>query len=62
VQGKRGDPVLQLWNVDCSSDRSLDPTIYRLCLKDPLQVYDVKSAQIAPGFSSGAHSVDKAHE
>ena len=41
--------VLQLWNVDCSQDQCLDPTIYRLCLKDPLQVYGVKSAEIAPG-------------
>lgn len=41
--------VLQLWNVDCSPDRGLDPTIYRLCLKDPLQIYGVKSAEIAPG-------------
>ena len=43
--------VLQLWSVDCSADHSLDPTVYRLTLKDPLQLYGVKSAEIAAGFS-----------
>ena len=44
--------VLQLWNVDCSPKQTLDPTVYRLALKDPLQVYGVKSAEIAPGYSA----------
>lgn len=41
--------VLQLWNVDCSPDQCLDPTIHRLCLKDLGQISGVKSAEIAPG-------------
>lgn len=44
--------VLQLWNVDCSINRLLDPTIYRLCMKDCAQLEGVKSAEIAPGFGS----------
>lgn len=42
--------VLQLWNVDCSSDRRLDPTIHRLCLNDLKQVAGIKSVEIAPGY------------
>lgn len=41
--------VLQLWNVDCSPDRSLDPSIHRLCLKNLAAVKGTKSVQIAPG-------------
>jgi predicted DNA-binding transcriptional regulator YafY len=33
--------VLQQWNVDCSPDHSLDPTLYRLWLHDPLVLYGV---------------------
>ena len=42
--------VLQLWNVDCSPDRSLDPTIHRLCLKNPKAFRGIKSVEIAPGY------------
>jgi predicted DNA-binding transcriptional regulator YafY len=42
--------VLQLWNVDCSPDRRLDPAIHRLCLKDLKSVTGTKSVEIAPGF------------
>ena len=41
--------VLQLWNVDCSPERRLDPQIHRLCLKDATQIQNIKSAEIAPG-------------
>jgi hypothetical protein len=43
--------VLQLWNVDCSPDRGLDPTIHRLCLKEPDAIQGTESADIAPGFA-----------
>ena len=46
--------VLQQWNVDCSSDHCLDPTRYRLCLKDALVLYGVSNAVLAPGYSSPA--------
>lgn len=42
--------VLQLWNVDCSPDRSLDPTIHRLCLKNLHAIKGTRSLEIAPGF------------
>lgn len=42
--------VLQQWNVDCSPDHSLDPTRYRLWLKDPLILYGVQNAILAPGY------------
>lgn len=42
--------VLQQWNVDCSPDHHLDPTRYRLWLKDPLVLYGVENAVLAPGY------------
>ena len=45
--------VLQLWNVDCSKARSLDPNIHRLCLKDLRQVKGTISLEIAPGYNPG---------
>ena len=42
--------VLQLWNVDCSPDQSLDPTIHRLCLKESDAIQGTESADLAPGF------------
>lgn len=41
--------VLQQWNVDCSRERRLDPTIHRLCLQNLSEVAGVKSVEIAPG-------------
>ena len=43
--------VLQLWNVDCSPDRSLDPTIHWLCLKNLNTIKGSRSLEIAPGFA-----------
>ena len=43
--------VLQFWNVDCSPDRSLDPTIHRLCLKNLNAIKGTRSLEIAPGFA-----------
>ena len=48
--------VLQEWNVDCSADRRLDPTIHRLCLKDARTVSGIKSLAIAPGYG---HDLDQ---
>lgn len=41
--------VLQLWNVDCSANRRLDPGVHRLCLKDPESIASITSSAIAPG-------------
>lgn len=45
---------LRLWNVDCSQDRTLEGKQYQLCLKNPLALYDVESAQLAPGYNDDA--------
>ena len=42
--------VLQQWSVDCSSDHHLEPSRYRLWLKDPLVLYGVTNAVLAPGY------------
>jgi hypothetical protein len=42
--------VLQQWSVDCSPDHSLEPSRYRLWLKDPLVLYGVQNAILAPGY------------
>ena len=42
--------VLLQWSVDCSSDHSMEPTRYRLWLKDPLVLYGVTNAVLAPGY------------
>ena len=42
--------VLQQWSVDCSPDHSLEPTRYRLWLKDPLVLYGVENSVLAPGY------------
>ena len=44
--------VLQQWSVDCSPDRSLDPARYRLWLRDPLVLYGVENAVLAPGYQT----------
>ena len=42
--------VLQQWSVDCSSDHRMEPTRYRLWLRDPLVLYGVTTAVLAPGY------------
>ena len=42
--------VLRRWSVDCSPDHSLNGPEYRLWLRDPLALYGVESATIAPGY------------
>ena len=44
--------VLQQWSVDCSPDHSLDCRQYRLWLKDPLVLYGVSNAVLAPGYQT----------
>jgi hypothetical protein len=50
LRGAIAGYVLQLWNVDCSPDRSLDHTIHRLCLKNPAAFNGITSIEIAPGY------------
>jgi hypothetical protein len=44
--------ILRKWSVDCSPDHSLRGPEYRLWLKDYLAIYGVRSAVLAPGYSS----------
>ena len=42
--------VLRRWSVDCSPDHGLRGPEYRLWLRDPLALYGVESAALAPGY------------
>jgi WYL domain len=42
--------ILRKWSVDCSPDHSLRGPEYRLWLHDPLALYGVKNAVLAPGY------------
>lgn len=49
--------MLSHWNVDCSADHSLKGPEYRLWLKDHLAIYGVKSAALAPGYSTASQQL-----
>ena len=42
--------VLQQWQVDCSPDHRLDPSHYRLWLKDSRVLDGVENSVLAPGY------------
>ena len=42
--------MLLRWSVDCSPDHSLTEEQYRLWLADPLALYGVENAKLAPGY------------
>ena len=42
--------MLLRWSVDCSPDHSLREEQYRLWLSDPLALYGVENAKLAPGY------------
>jgi hypothetical protein len=44
--------MLLRWSVDCSPDHRLKEEHYRLWLSDPLALYGVESAKLAPGYQS----------
>ncbi|MBS0175822.1 MAG: WYL domain-containing protein, partial [Nitrospira sp.] len=44
--------MLLRWSVDCSSDHSLREEQYRLWLSDPLALYGVENAKLAPGYQA----------
>ena len=46
--------MLLRWSVDCSSDHSLKDEQYRLWLSDPLALYGVENAKLAPGYQAPA--------
>ncbi|MDD5472054.1 MAG: WYL domain-containing protein [Sideroxydans sp.] len=42
--------ILRQWSVDCSPDHSLRGHEYRLWLRDPLALYGLENAKLAPGY------------
>ncbi|WP_329835661.1 helix-turn-helix transcriptional regulator [Stenotrophomonas geniculata] len=44
--------MLLRWSVDCSPDHRLEEKQYRLWLSDPLALYGVENAKLAPGYQS----------
>lgn len=44
--------MLLRWSVDCSPDHRLTEEQYRLWLADPLALYGVENASLAPGYQS----------
>ena len=48
--------MLQRWGVDCSPDHHLTDEQYRLWLADPLTLYGVESAALAPGYQPPQHA------
>jgi len=44
--------MLLRWSVDCSPDHRLKEEQYRLWLSDPLALYGVENAKLAPGYRS----------
>ena len=51
--------MLLRWSVDCSPDHRLKEEQYRLWLSDPLALYGVENAKIAPGYLAPATSTTK---
>ena len=44
--------MLLRWSVDCSPDHRLKDEQYRLWLSDPLALYGVENAKLAPGYQA----------
>ncbi len=51
IRGAVAGYFLRKWSVDCSPDHSLTGAEFRLRLVDPMQLYGVESAILAPGYS-----------
>ena len=47
--------MLLRWGVDSSADHHLSDEQYRLWLRDPLTLYGVENARLAPGYQEPAH-------
>ena len=44
--------MLLRWSVDCSPDHSLKEEQFRLWLSEPLALYGVENAKLAPGYQA----------
>lgn len=52
VRGALVGYVLQLWNVDCSPDHSMAANYCTLWLRNPMALYGLDNAKLAPGYPS----------
>ena len=46
--------MMVLWSLDTAPHLSLKEEQYRLWLSDPLALYDVENAKLAPGYQAPA--------
>lgn len=53
LRGATAGYLLRKWSIDCSPDHRLRGPEYRLWLKDPLLLYGVETAALAPGYLAG---------
>lgn len=44
--------ILRHWHVDCSENHELTDEAFRLWLRDPLVLYGVSTAELAPGYKA----------
>jgi hypothetical protein len=51
--------MLLRWSVDCSPDHRLKEEQYRLWLADPLALYGVENAKLAPGYQAAAAPITR---
>lgn len=51
--------MLLRWSVDCSPDHRLKEEQYRLWLSDPLALYGVENAKLAPGYQAPSSSKER---
>lgn len=51
--------MLLRWSVDCSPDHRLTEEQYRLWLSDPLALYGVENAKLAPGYRPPVGALNK---
>lgn len=52
----RTDYMLLRWSMDCSPDHRLKKEQYRLWVGDPLALYGVENANLAPGYQAPSSS------
>jgi hypothetical protein len=53
--------MLLRWSVDCSPDHRLTEEQYRLWLADPLALYGVENAKLAPGYQAPTNPKAQQH-
>ena len=51
--------MLLRWSVDCSPDHRLKEEQYRLWLSNPLALYGVENAKLAPGYQAQAQAAQR---